>query len=79
MYLALLSKEQKEIFLDLAYVISSADGNFGEEEKNAIAAYCQEMQIEFQQEKDVRSMADIIEGLSDLVTLYPGRLLFSRQ
>lgn len=68
-------ENNQKLVTELAYVISSADGNFGEEEKNAIAAYCQEMQIEFQQEKDVRPMADIIEGLSDFGDLISRKII----
>lgn len=46
MYLALLKQNEKENFLKLAVALSSADGNFGEEEHFMISQYCDEMGIE---------------------------------
>lgn len=43
MYLAVLSKEAKELFLGLAFDLASADGNYSDEEKVIINGYCQEM------------------------------------
>lgn len=46
MYLALLKQNEKENFLKLAVALSSADGNFGEEEHFMISQYCDEMGID---------------------------------
>lgn len=50
MYLALLSREEKELFLGLAHHLAVSDGHYGEEEKAMMAGYCQEMQIAFEAE-----------------------------
>jgi len=46
MYLTVLSNEEKEIFLNIAYAVASADGNYSDMEKAIIAEYCREMQME---------------------------------
>lgn len=66
MYLALLSKEQKELFLELALNVASADGNYSDEERIAIEGYCREMQLVFEHEKKVKPIEIIIEKLDSL-------------
>ena len=46
MYLSILKENEKKMFLDLAYALSSADGNIADEEKNMIDHYCEEIGIE---------------------------------
>ena len=46
MYLSILKENEKKLFLDLAYALSSADGNIANEEKSMIKHYCEEMGIE---------------------------------
>lgn len=60
MYLNLLSKAEKELFLQACLHISSVDGSFSDDEKNVITQLCQEMQIpaSFVQTKDL----DIVLG-----------------
>ena len=53
MYLALLKQNEKENFLKLAVALSSADGNFGEEEHFMISQYCDEMGIDNQIPTDI--------------------------
>lgn len=60
MYLAILSKEEKELFLGLAFALATADGDYSKEEKETIAAYCQEMQMEFDQEKMEKPIDEIL-------------------
>lgn len=45
MYLSLLNKKEKELFLGLAYGVSLIDGKYTIEEKQIIESYCDEMQI----------------------------------
>lgn len=45
MYLSILKENEKKMFLDLAYALSSADGNMADEEKTMIHHYCDEMGI----------------------------------
>ena len=46
MYLSLLKETEKELFLCLAYDLSSVDDVLGEEEKQMLKLYCDEMEIE---------------------------------
>ena len=46
MYLSILKENEKKMFLDLAYALSSADGNVADKEKTLIHHYCDEMGIE---------------------------------
>lgn len=45
MYLSTLNGKQKELFLELALHVVSADGNYSDPEKAMMEVYCQEMQI----------------------------------
>lgn len=49
MYLSVLSNEEKDIFLSVAYAVASADGNYSDMEKAIIAEYCREMQMEYKE------------------------------
>jgi tellurite resistance protein len=53
MYLTLLSQDEKEMFLELAYNIVNVDGNFSQDERSLLSTYCQEAQCSFD-EKEVR-------------------------
>jgi len=46
MYLSLLNREQKSLFLELELYMSKVDSNFSEEEKIIINTYCLEMHID---------------------------------
>jgi tellurite resistance protein len=65
MYLALLDKEEKELFLGLAFDLAAADGNYSDEEKAMMDAYCQEMQITFDKEAMVQTEDDIIASFKN--------------
>lgn len=68
MYLAILSEEEKELFLGLAYNLAAIDGEYSDEERTMIAGYCQEMQIEFDEERAVKSVDELlgrIKAISD--------------
>lgn len=62
MYLSILKEKEKKMFLDLAYVLSSADGNMADEEKAMIDHYCDEMGIE----KHTPSIVDKSEIVNEL-------------
>lgn len=66
MYLTKLSKEQKELFLGLAYELSNVDGNFSEAEKEIIDEYCHEMKMEFNKETMVMSSDKLIDRINDI-------------
>lgn len=63
MYLAVLSKEEKELFIGLAYNIAVSDGNYSDEEKRTILGYCQEMQMDFDQKVMIKPIDDIVERI----------------
>ena len=65
MYLALLKQNEKENFLKLAVALSSADGNFGEEEHFMISQYCDEMGIENHIPTDIKKDLAINEIAND--------------
>lgn len=65
MYLAMLSNEEKEMFLGLVFELATADGDYSEEEKVMINCYCQEMLIEFNQENMVKPFDDIIATINN--------------
>lgn len=64
MYLALLNEQKKKLFLELVYKIACSDGDYSGKEKNMIASYCQEMQIEFQLSDISHTYSEIIDELN---------------
>lgn len=65
MYLALLKQNEKENFLKLAVALSSADGNFGEEEHFMISQYCDEMGIDNHIPNDIEKELVVNEIAND--------------
>lgn len=63
MYLGLLNEEQKELCIGLAINLASIDGNFSDEEKTMIDAYCYEMGISYDYSKEIAEISDIVERL----------------
>lgn len=65
MYLALLSEKEKEIFLNVAFNLVTADGDYSDEEKAVIAGYCQEMQYTytFDKKRTVKSIDVLINDI----------------
>ena len=45
MYLSILKENEKELFLELVYALSSVDGDVANEEKIMIQSYCDELGI----------------------------------
>lgn len=69
MYLAKLSKEEKELFLGIAYNLVYIDGVYSTEEQEMMDEYCHEMQIEFKQEtmtKPIEELIDVIKNKCDI-------------
>ena len=66
MYLASLSEEQKELFLDLVIFSMANDGVIDEREKEVAMRYCSEMQIQFRTNSKLDSYVDVIEDLKDI-------------
>lgn len=66
MYLAILNREEKELFLNLAYELASIDGDYSDEENAMINGYCHEMQIVFEKEKMVKSIEKLLTRISEI-------------
>lgn len=66
MYLASLSEEQKELFLDLVIFSMANDGVIDEREKEVAMRYCSEMQIQFRTNSKSDSYVDVIQHLKDI-------------
>lgn len=64
MYLSMLSRNQKELFLELAYQLAFADKDYSENEKNMMKAYCQEMQLPEKVEEFSKGLNEIIDDLN---------------
>ena len=71
MYLSTLSEEEKELFLNIAYIIANSDGNYSSDEKNMISGYCREMQMEVENwhiDESMEAIADRLQQISGLRT-----------
>lgn len=66
MYLGLLSKNEKELFLGLAHYVSISDDIIGAEEKEMLKAYCIEMNLPLDYEKPSKPINRIIEEISSV-------------
>ena len=64
MYLAFLNEDQKRLFLQFAYHIASADGNYSTEEKMMMDSYCDEMEIEHDFDIPEQSVDEIIRQIA---------------
>lgn len=75
MYLALLNDEQKELYINLAINLASVDGNFSQEEKAVIEAYCYEMGITYDFSKEIKEVEDVIEKLNEISGIREKRII----
>lgn len=66
MYLALLNKEQKEIFLGLAYNLANIDGDYSSSEQQMIESYCGEMNIEYSDSIAKVELNTIMENINKI-------------
>lgn len=69
MFLSGLSKEQKELFLDLVIFSMKIDGEVDEREENVAKQYCNEMQIEFRSTTNLPSYVDVFKRLKEVSNL----------
>lgn len=69
MFLSGLSKEQKELFLDLVIFSMKIDGEVDEREENVAKQYCNEMQIEFRSTTSLPSYVDVFKRLKEISDL----------
>lgn len=61
MYLNLLKEDEKNLFINLAYNLASADGDYSEAEKNLIYGYCQEMNIVFDEDSNINDTDSVVQ------------------
>ena len=66
MYLSDLSKEQKELFLDLVIFSMASDGVVEEREKEVAKRYCNEMQVEFRVDTKLSSYEDVLQRTKEI-------------
>lgn len=66
MYLKLLNSKEKDLFLEMANILASSDGNYSEDEKEIINCYCDEMQIPFKQNIVTRPVEDIVDEINQI-------------
>ena len=66
MYLSLLNTEQKKLFLSLAYNLAASDGDFSENERQAIKSYSVEMDMELKMEDVDRDLSRVIQNINQI-------------
>lgn len=68
MYLANLSDEQKELFLDLSMFSMESHGEVDSREEIMLKQYCEEMKIAYRSKKKIDSYDDILKRLKEIST-----------
>lgn len=68
MYLASLSKEQKDLFLDLSIFSMQSDGLVEPREQELIHQYCTEMNIEYRSAPNSEKAEDVLKSLKETST-----------
>lgn len=68
MYLANLSNEQKELFLDLGILFMESKGEVDKREKMLLEQYCNEMQIKYRVQKNINSYESVLKRLKEIST-----------
>ena len=66
MFLALLSGNQKRLFMSLAYDLAISDDDFSENEKMAIKEYSREMEIEMKLEEADKDINHVISEMNNI-------------
>lgn len=75
MYLSILKEEEKKSFLDFVYYVAASDGSVGDEEKNIIGAYCNEMMIEPVYDKPEMSCTQVVDNISNTATVNEKKII----
>ena len=75
MYLNILNNRKKELFIELAINVATADGIFSDEERNVIGAYCKEMEISYYFEGKVESVEKILIELNSISSSKEKRII----
>ena len=65
MYLSNLNEKLKKLFLNFAYLIAKADGEFSESEKNLLNSYSVELQMECNIETLTLEIDDILKEIKE--------------
>lgn len=64
MYLSVLNSEERVLFLGLAYNLATSDGEYSSEEQATIEGYCQEVQVQFDDNTMIKPIDYIINELT---------------
>lgn len=75
MYLSLLREEQKNLYINLAVHFASVDGDFSQEEKNMIDAYCYEMGISYDYSQKIPALIDVVEQLNAISNMHEKKMI----
>ena len=75
MYLRLLSKREKELFIGLAQHLILADGENSVEEEKMILEYCEEMHIPYEKDSIKMTEKEIIEELAIISTFQAKKII----
>lgn len=78
MFLALLSDENKEKFIELCSLAADADGMVVEDEKNMIYAYCREMNIKEKFPENNHRLEEILASIKRILQSRSRKSLYSR-
>ena len=65
MYLNLLKDNEKELFLEMAYYLAAADGNYSDSEKLMMKEYGKEMQVEILHGTIKRTVEEILDEINN--------------
>ena len=68
MYLADLSREQKDLFLDLSIFSMQIDGVVESREQNLVYEYCKEMGIECRSSTNSNTVDEVLKRLEEIST-----------
>lgn len=68
MYLAALSREQKDLFLDLSIFSMRSDGVIEPREQNLVYQYCEEMRIERRLSTNSNTVDAVLNRLKEIST-----------
>lgn len=64
MYLSVLNSAERVLFLGLAYHLATSDGEYSSEEQATIEGYCQEVQVQFDDNTMIKPIDYIINELT---------------
>ena len=76
MYLAMLNREKRHLFLNLEIYLSRIDGDFSDDEKRIIDVHCIEMHIDNNNYEADMPLDDVFQKLKETLTHSERRIVF---